>query len=116
MQNFGKRPTILIVEDLDWIRSRMIKGVEDYGYRAIEATNYAEVLELTQQESIELILTEEKLPTFNFLMMHLSEHPSLRTVPVAIINPDAEEGARLGDAYLIADFANITSLLAVLRG
>jgi hypothetical protein len=35
--------------------------------------------------------------------------------PVAIINPDAEDGARLGDAYLLADFADITSWLAVLR-
>ena len=75
----------------------------------------AEALELAELELVELILTEEELPTFNDLMMRLSEHESLSSVPVAIIDPDAEDGARLGDAYLLADFADITPLLGVLR-
>jgi CheY-like chemotaxis protein len=115
MKNSGQRPAILIVEDIDWIRSGMKKAIEGQGYRAVEATNDAEALELAEQESIELILTEEELPTFNALMLGLSEHSTLSSVPVAIVNPDAEDGARLGDAYLLADFADITSLLAVLR-
>lgn len=115
MENSGERPAILIVEDIDWIRCGMNKAVEGQGYRALEATNDAEALALAEQESIELILTEEELPTFNTLMMRLSEHPTLSSVPVAIVNPDAEDGARLGDAYLLADFTDITSLLAVLH-
>ena len=115
MKNSGQPPTILIVEDIDWIRCGMKKAVEGQGYRAVEATNDAEAFELAENESIELILTEEELPTFNDLMMRVSEHPSLSSVPVAIVNPDAEDGARLYDAYLLADFADITSLLAVLR-
>ena len=114
MKDSGQRPTILIVEDIDWIRSGMKKAAEGHGYRAMEATNDAEALELAEQESIDLILTEEELPTFNALMIRLSEHSTL-SVPVAIINPDAEDGARLGDAYVLVDFADITSLLAVLR-
>ena len=115
MKNSGQRPTILLVEDIDWIRSGMKKAVEGQGYRTIEATNYAEALELAELELVELILTEEELPMFNDLMMRLSEHESLSNVPVAIINPDAEDGARLGDAYLLAEFADIPSLLALLR-
>ena len=115
MQNSGQYPAILIVEDIDWIRSGMKKAVEGQGYRVVEASNDAEALELSERESIELILTEEELPTFNTLITRLNEHPSLNSVPVAIVNPDAEDGARLGDAYLLADFADITSLLAVLR-
>jgi len=115
MENFRQCPAILIVEDIAWIRSGMKKAVESCGYHAFEATNDTEAFELAEQESIDLILTEEELPTFNALMKRLSEHSTLSSIPVAIVNPDAEDGTRLGDAYLLADFADITSLLAVLR-
>jgi len=92
----------------------MKKAIERCGYYAFEATNDREAFELAEQETVELILTEEELPTFNALMKRLNEHPTLSSIPVAIINPDAEDGARLGEAYLLADFTDITSLLAVL--
>ena len=116
MKNFDRQhPAILIVEDIDWIRSGMKKAVEHEGYRAVEATNDAEAFQLAEREPPELIVTEEELPTFDLLMARLREHPTLSSVPVVIVNPDAENGARHGDAYLLADYAEITSLLAVLR-
>jgi len=115
MKNSGQGPAVLIIEDIDWIRAGMKKAVEGQCYRVVEATNAAEAFELAEQESIELILTEDELPTFSSLMMRLSEHPTLRSVPIAMVNPDAEAGARLCNAYLLTDFADITSLLAVLR-
>jgi len=110
-----QRPRILIVEDIDWIRSGMKKAVEHEGYRTVETTNDSEAFQLAQQEPPELIVTEEELPTFPALMARLREHATLSSVPVVIVNPDAESGARYGDAYLLADYAHITSLLAVLR-
>ena len=116
MENFdGHQAMILIVEDIDWIRSGMKKAVERHGYRAVEATNDAEAFEIPELESIKLIVTEEELPTFNTLMARLREHPTLSSVTVAIVNPDAEDGSRLGDAYLLADYADIPCLLAGLR-
>lgn len=106
-------PTILIVEDVDWIRLGMRKAVEREGFRVAEARNDAEAFAFTELQSIDLILTEEELPTFQDMMTRLREHPTLSTIPVAIINPDAEEGARLGDAYLLADYADISSFLGV---
>jgi hypothetical protein len=53
------------------------------------------------------------LPTLKEIMACLREHPALSNVPVAIINPDADEGARLGDAYLLADYTDISSFLGV---
>ena len=110
-----QHPTILIVEDMDWIRAGMKKAVEQEGYRAVEATNDAEAFQLAEREPPELILTEEELPTFDALLARLREHPTLSSVLVVIVNPDAENGARHGDAYLLADYADITLLLAVLR-
>ena len=107
---------ILIVEDIDWIRSSMKRSVEREGYSAALATDEAEAFEVAARESIELILTEEKVPAFEALLARLCEHPSLSRVPVVIVNPDAEEGARYGEAYLLTSYADITSLLASLRG
>jgi DNA-binding response OmpR family regulator len=111
----GQLPRILIVEDTDWIRFGMKNAVEHEGYRAVEATNDAEAFQFAEREPPELIVTEEELPTFNALMTRLRKHPSLSSIPVVIVNPDAENGARHGDAYLLTDYADITSLLAVLR-
>jgi CheY-like chemotaxis protein len=111
----GQHPTILIVEDTDWIRAGMKMAVERHGYRAVEARNDAEALQIVEREPVDLILTEEELLTFNVLMAPRRQHPTLSSVPVVIINPDAEDGARHGDAYLLSDYAGIASLLAVLR-
>ena len=116
MKNSDRQhPTILIVEDIDWIRAGMKKALEPEGYRVVEARNDAEAFQIAEREPVELILTEEELPTFDVLMARLREHPTLTSVPVVIINPDAEDGARHGDAYLLSDYADITSLPALLR-
>ena len=110
-----QHPTILIVEDIDWIRAGMKKAVEREGYRAMEVRNDAEAFQIAEREPLGSILTEEELPTFDALMARLREHPTLSSVPVVIVHPGAKNGARHGDAYLLADYADIASLLAVLR-
>lgn len=93
----------------------MKRAVERYGYLAAEAADADSACQVAEGEAIELILTEEQLPTFEALMALLSEHPALSGVPVVIVNPDAEDGARLGEAYLLTDYADIPSLLSGLR-
>ena len=115
MENSGQIPIILIVEDIAWIRYGMRKAVERQGYRVVEARDAAEAIRLAELQPIDLILTEEEVPTFNDLTARLPRHPALSNVPVVIINPDAEDGARLGDTYLLADYADISSFLAVLH-
>ena len=72
----------------------MKEAVEREGYYAFEAKNDAEALELAAGKSIELVLTEEEVPTFDLLTSRLREDPELSQVPVVIVNPDAEEGGR----------------------
>ena len=111
MQNSEARSSlVLIVEDIDWVRSAMTKSLERLGYRTAQATDDAEAFAVVEREPIDLILTEEQMPTFAVLMARL--HAALSKVPVVIINPDAEEGARHGDAYLLADYDDICYLLA----
>lgn len=108
MKMSGQVPTILIVEDIDWIRCGMRKLVELQGFRVFEARNDAEAFGFTELQPIDMIVTEEELPTFTDLMARLREHPTLSTVPVVIINPDAEDGARLGDAYMVPSYASLS--------
>ena len=115
MEESGQFPTILIVEDIDWIRSSMRKAVEREGFRVAEAQSDAEAFEFAELHSIDLILTEEELPTFKTLMTRLREHTTLSSVPVVIVNPDAEDGARLGEAYVLASYADISSFLTALH-
>ena len=93
----------------------MKRSVERHGYRAAEATNDTEAFEAAERESPDLILTEEELPTFHTLMARRRENPSVNNIPVVIVNPDAEDGARYFDAYLLTDYAQIASLLTGLR-
>ena len=103
---------VLIVEDIDWVRSAMTKSLERLGYRTAQATDDAEAFAVVEREPIDLILTEEQMPTFAVLMARLHADSALRKLPVVIINPDAEEGARHGEAYLVADYDDICGLLA----
>lgn len=114
MKRSGQIQTILIVEDIDWIRSGMRNAVEREGYRVAEARNDVEAFGFAEQ-SIDLVLTEEELPTFKDLMARLHQHPTLSRVPVVIINPDTEAGARFGDAYLLANYGDIWSFLTVVH-
>ena len=115
MKKSAQSATILIVEDIDWIRLGMRKAVERHGYRVAEARNEAEAFGFAELQLVDLILTEEEVPTFKALMARLYEHATLSRVPVVIINPDAEDGGRLGGAYVLADYADISSLLSVLQ-
>ena len=115
MENSGQIPTILIVEDIGWLRSAMREAAERQGYSVVAARNDAEAFRFAELQPIDLILTEEEVPTFKDLMVLLHQHPTLSSVPVVIINPDAEDGTRLGDACQLADYADISSFLAVLH-
>ena len=112
MKTSGQIRTILIVEDMDWIRFGMRKAVEPQGYRVVEARSDAEALGFAELQSIDLILTEEEFPSFDTVMARLREHPTLSRVPIVIINPDAEDGARLGDAYLLPSYDNLSLCLS----
>jgi DNA-binding response OmpR family regulator len=111
----GRLLTVLVVEDEDWISAGMRAAVELEGYRVEQAADDEEAFEVLGRESIELILTEEEVPTFDRLAARLRGHPTFSQVPVVIINPDAEDGDRYGDAYLLTDYAHISSLLTSLR-
>ncbi|MGH9941061.1 MAG: response regulator [Pyrinomonadaceae bacterium] len=103
-KTISDRQRVMIVEDVGWIRAGMKRALEEYGYRVVEATDDEETVSLAERVRPGLILTEEEVPTFDSLTRRLCQHPSLRHVPIVIINPDAEAGTRYGPAVLLADY------------
>jgi len=115
MPKVNQRPVALVVEDTDWIRLGMVGRLAACGYEVAEARDAAEALPLAECLLPAVILTEEELPTYAQLTHLLAAHPTLRRVPVVIVNPDAEEGARHGDGIVLAAYELIGPLLAELN-
>jgi CheY-like chemotaxis protein len=111
----GSRATVLVVEDIGWIRAGMKSSLKFYGHLVLEAADDEDAIEIASRIHLDLILTEEELPTFDALSKRLREHPTLRHVPIVIVNPDVLEGTRYGDANVIPGYERIGRLLAALR-
>ena len=103
--------TMLIVEDIDWIRSGMKQAAEQCGYLVAEAKNNLEALDLAQYHLPDLILSEEEVPGFASLIKSVNEDIVTRNLPIVIVNPDADEGARVGEAFVVNDYDRIALLL-----
>lgn len=104
-------PVILVVEDIDWIRAGMTRTLRRHGFRVLTAADAAEAVEIARREQIDLILSEEELPTFDALLARVGELPANRRVPVVVVNPDAESHTRYGDAAILTDYAQLRALL-----
>ena len=106
------RPSVLVVEDLDWIRGLMRASLEAHGYGVAEARDDREAVASAELQRPALVLTEEQLPTFDALLRSARTHPALAGVHVAIINPDLEDGSRHGDAHVLTGYEQLERLLA----
>lgn len=104
-------PVILVVEDIDWIRAGMMRTLRRHGFRAVEAADDSGAMEAARRERIDLILTDEELPTFDALLARVRELPANLRVPVVVVNPDADEQTRYGDAVVVTDYAQLRTIL-----
>lgn len=105
------RATVLVVEDIDWLRTGMRRTIESYGFIVVEAADAAEAISVAERVRPDLIFTEEQLPTFSALEKCVREHPELSRVPLVIVNPDAEDGTHYGAAIVLTDFDQLERLL-----
>jgi DNA-binding response OmpR family regulator len=104
-------PVVLVVEDIEWIRAGMRRSLGRYSFRVFEAADDDEAMEIARRERPDLILTDERLPTFDWLLRRVRELPADRRAVVAVVNPDADEGAHYGDAVVVNDYAELRALL-----
>jgi response regulator RpfG family c-di-GMP phosphodiesterase len=106
---------VLVVEDVDWIRSEMTNSVRNHGYRVIEAKDDEEAVLAAEMNHPGMILAEEELPTFIALMEKVRVHPKLKGLPVVIINPDADENTCYGPAVVLTDYSQLKTILPTFK-
>jgi two-component system response regulator HydG len=58
-------PTILVVDDDAESRAAMLKVLESVGYKTMEADNGQQGLDLILQESVDLLVTDLRLPVMD---------------------------------------------------
>jgi two-component system, cell cycle response regulator DivK len=113
--------TILLVEDDDDTRYMMRLGLEQRGYRVIEAENGEKGVELALSEPADVILMDLSLPGIDGLeaTKRIRNNHHTRRVPVVAVTAhqetDFREGAKASgfDAYVTKpiDFDWLTELL-----
>jgi two-component system phosphate regulon response regulator PhoB len=108
----ARPPTVLVVEDVEYIRSGLKRSAGGYGYLVLEASDDEEAISVAQEARPDLILTEEHLPTLAALLSRVREHPALCHLPVVIVNPDADETTYYRDVVVLTAFDQLESLLA----
>jgi len=96
------RPTVMVVDDYDDVRSMLTRWLEDQSYRVIEATAGEEAVEIAQRERPDLILMDLALPEIDGFAATFSirTHEQLRNVPIIAISAYGELGI---DAQLKID-------------
>ncbi len=93
MQNCA-RPTIMIVDDYDDIRTILKRWLEDAGYHVIEATNGREAIKMAERERPELILMDLALPEIDGFAaaVRIRSHENLHDVPIIAISAYGQLG------------------------
>ena len=96
------RPTVMVVDDYDDVRTMLTRWLEGQAYRVIEAKGGKEAVEMAQSEHPDLILMDLALPEIDGFAATFSirTHEELRDVPIIAISAYGELGI---DAQLKID-------------
>lgn len=96
------RPTIMVVDDYDDVRSILTRWLEERAYRVIEASGGKEAVEIARRERPDLILMDLALPGIDGFAATFSirTHEDLRDIPIIGISAYGELGI---DAQLKTD-------------
>ncbi len=96
------RPTVMVVDDYDDVRTMLTRWLEGQAYRVIEAKGGKEAVEMAQSEHPDLILMDLALPEIDGFAATFSirTHEELRDVPIIAISAYGELGI---DAQLKLD-------------
>jgi CheY-like chemotaxis protein len=93
MQN-SARPTVLVVDDYDDVRSILKLWLEEHECRVVEAVDGAEALEIAVREHPDLILMDLSMPEIDGFAaaFRIRQDADLRDVPIIAISAYGELG------------------------
>lgn len=79
---------ILVVDDEEPVRQLLASVLTDHGYRALQARNGRQALEIMQADQPDLVLTDVMMPVLSGtdLCRHLKADPATRAIPIILLS------------------------------
>lgn len=98
-RNPGSQRKVLIVDDERYIRQLLSLMLTNEGYAVLEAENGREALEKLKNSTVEMIITDLRMPQMNGIefVRELKKQPNCNSVPVVMITSDFE-GYKMDEA------------------
>jgi signal transduction histidine kinase/CheY-like chemotaxis protein len=119
----GRRPRILIVDDLADNRAVLVQTLRPSGFELEEADGAAEAIEASQIRRPDLILMDVKMPAIDGLeaIVRLGSIPSLKDIPVIAVSACAtkeveDESLSAGAVSFLAKPVDEDQLVAMIVG
>jgi DNA-binding response OmpR family regulator len=78
--------TVLVVEDIAEIALHMKRRLVERGYEVIWAQAAEDAIQIAEQSSPTIILTDLDLPAFDSLVESVSKHRDLKELPVTVLD------------------------------
>jgi len=116
-RNNTPRPSILLVDDDDRLRSRMARAFEDRGYEALQAQGYEDAVAIAERESTEYALVDLRMPGKSGLELVRELHRIDPATKVVVLTgygsiATALEAVRLGARHYLTKPADVDELIA----
>ncbi len=102
--------TVLVVEDVEEIRSHMNAMLVQKGHRVLNSSNAEDAIRIAKEDRPLLILTDLDLPTFEELLQKVGEHDHLDQIPVVVVDIDLVE-IKDRDVKVLSDFDQLDEML-----
>ena len=89
-------PSILAVDDSASMRQMVAFTLKGAGYTVVEAADGQQAWELAQQTQVDLVLTDQNMPTMDGLTLveKLRAHPAYRNTPILILTTESSDAMK----------------------
>jgi two-component system chemotaxis response regulator CheY len=86
-------PTILAVDDSPSMRKMVSFTLSGAGYQVVEAVDGQDAYEKAQQQTFDLVLTDQNMPRLDGLGLtrKLREHPNFKTTPILMLTTESSD-------------------------
>lgn len=86
-------PLILAVDDSPSMRKMVAFTLTGAGYQVVEAIDGQDALEKAQQQSFDLVLTDQNMPRLDGLGLtkKLRDHPQFKSTPILMLTTESSD-------------------------
>jgi len=111
------KPSLLLVDDDQRLRSRMVRAFEERGYETQQASNYDEAVAIAAEESTELALVDLRMPGKSGLELVRELHRIDGATKIVVLTgygsiATALEAVRLGATHYLTKPADVDEVIA----